>query len=181
MGRGRASMENENQIKVSNWAVLQMCKQNEDMKIFCHRLERKSFLDNKKCFFLNLLQKLIAKVLYQVSKLFSGGIWTKYICFQRLWEVYQAASCASGKLGIHQIRRGTCSLCLAFSLLWLQFLRGLFLNSSIAVNVTCDILAAKLHVGGRHVESEKGAKNIVFLKMMLQKMAPGYDTSRLDS
>lgn len=74
MGRGRASMENENQIKVANWAVLQMCKQNEDRKIFCHRLERKSFLDNKKWFFLNLLQKLIAKALYQVPKLFSRGM-----------------------------------------------------------------------------------------------------------
>lgn len=61
MGRGRASMENENQIKVSNWAVLQMCKQNEDMKIFCHRLERKSFLDNKKCFFLKSTTKAYSK------------------------------------------------------------------------------------------------------------------------
>lgn len=95
--------------------------------------------------------------------------------------MYQAASCASGELGIPQIGRGACSLCLAFSFLWLQFLRGLFLNSSIAVNVTCDILAAKLHMGGRHVESKDGAKNIVFFKKMLQKMAPGYDTSRLDS
>lgn len=74
MGRGRTSIENEHQIKAANWAVLQMCKQNEDMKIFGHRLERESFLENKKCFFLNLLQKLIAKALYQVSKLFSRGI-----------------------------------------------------------------------------------------------------------
>lgn len=76
--------------------------------------------------------------------------------------MYQAAYCASFVPGIHQIGRDVCTLGSAFSLLGLQFLRGLFLNSSVAVNVTCDILAAKLHVGGRHVVSEKGAKNIVF-------------------
>lgn len=48
MGRCRTSMENENQIKVSNWAALPLCKHNEDMKYsFYHRLERESFLENK--------------------------------------------------------------------------------------------------------------------------------------
>lgn len=119
----------------SNWTVLPMCKQNEDIKSsFCHRSERENFLENKKCFIfpLNLLQKLIAKALCWAAKFFSREIWTKYICFQSLWEFYQAVSCASDKLGFHQIGRSVGSLCLAFSLLWLQFLKGSFLNSSIS-------------------------------------------------
>lgn len=103
----------------SNWTALPMSS-------FCHRSERENFLENKKCFFfpLNLLQKLRAKA--------SREIWTKYICFQSLWEAYWAVSCASDKLGFHQLGRCVCSLCLAFSLLWLQFLKGSFLNSSMS-------------------------------------------------
>lgn len=131
MGRCRTSVENKNQIKLDRAAYVQAKWRH---KVFILSQVRKRKLSREQEMFifpLNLLQTLIAKALCPVAKLFSREIRTKYICFQSLWESYQAVSCASDKLGFHQIGRRVCSLCLAFSLLWLQFLKGSFLNSSI--------------------------------------------------
>lgn len=131
MGRCRTSVENKNQIKLDHAAYVQAKWRH---KVFILSQVRKRKLSREQEMFifpLNLLQTLIAKALCRVAKLFSREIRTKYICFQSLWESYQAVSCASDKLGFHQIGRRVCSLCLAFSLLWLQFLKGSFLNSSI--------------------------------------------------
>lgn len=57
MGRCRTPMENENQIKISNWAVLPICRQNEDMKssVLSQVRRRKLSREQEMFLFLNLL------------------------------------------------------------------------------------------------------------------------------
>lgn len=67
----------------------------------------------------------------------------------------RASSCASVRLEKPpHLGTGACSALCAWHLVSLNLIfKGLVLNSSLAVSVTCEILAAKLQGGRRHVES----------------------------
>lgn len=130
---------------------------------FCHRLEIKSFLEDKSQLKKSLLQKLIIKALYPVAKHSQEKYDPNTFVFQAFQKCIKLPLVLLSGLKAHHMQgTGARSRCLAFTQSsFTRFLNGLFLNSCFAVNVTCEISGAKLQVGGRHVESGKGVKNIV--------------------